>query len=72
MTDSELAEYLHLTPEEAAIVIPKLPPEKRRTYDRMKQVEIDVALWMEGLGPDPRRHVMIDTERSTRRRRSWR
>jgi len=24
MTDAELAEYLHLTPAEAAIVIPKL------------------------------------------------
>lgn len=72
MNDAEFAEYLHLTPDEAAIVIPKMSEEKRRTYDRMKQVEIDVALWMEGLGPDPRRHVMIDTDRSTRRRKGWR
>lgn len=72
MTDAELAEYLHLTPAEAAIVIPKLTPERRQAYQRMRQAEIDVALWMEGLGPDPRKHVMIDTERSTRRRRAWR
>jgi hypothetical protein len=71
MTDSELAEYLHLTPAEAAIVIPKLTPERRAVYDRMKQVEIDAALWVEGLGPKPQ-GVLIDTERSTRRRRGWR
>jgi hypothetical protein len=71
MTDAELTEYLHLTPAEAAIVIPKLTPDRRAVYDRMKQVEIDAALWAEGLGPKPR-GVMIDTERSTRRRRAWR
>lgn len=71
MTDAELAAYLHLTPAEAAIVIPKLTPEKRAVYERMKEVEIEVALWMEGLGPKPQ-GVLIDTERSTRRRRAWR
>lgn len=71
MTDSELAEYLHLTPAEAAIVIPKLTPGKRAVYERMKQVEIEAALWTEGLGPKPQ-GVLIDTERSTKRRRLWR
>lgn len=71
MTDAELAEYLHLTPTEAGIVIPKLTPERRALYDRMKQVEIEAALWAEGLGPKPQ-GVLIDTERSTRRRRHWR
>ena len=71
MTDAELADYLHLTSEEAAIVIPKLSPAKRAVYDRMKQVEIESALWSEGLGPKPR-GVLIDTERSTKRRRGWR
>lgn len=71
MNDAELAEYLHLTPAEAAIVIPKLTPEKRAVYDRMKQVEIEAALWAEGLGPKPT-GVLIDTERSTKRRRAWR
>jgi hypothetical protein len=69
MTDTELAEYLHLTPAEAAIVIPKLPPEQRATYERMKQFEVDWNLHLQG-GPRPT-GALIDTERSTRRRRSW-
>jgi hypothetical protein len=70
MTDSELAEYLHLTPADAAVVIPKLTTQRRAVYDRMKQVEIEAALWSEGLGPKPQ-GVLIDTERSTKRRREW-
>jgi hypothetical protein len=71
MTDTELADYLHLTPAEAAVVIPKLTPELRAVYDRMKEVEIEAALWLEGLGPKPQ-GVLIDTDRSTKRRRAWR
>lgn len=70
MTDAELAEYLHLTPAEAAIVVPKLTPAKRAVYERMKQVEIEAALWAEGLGPKPQ-GVLIDTERSASPRRAW-
>lgn len=71
MTDAELAEYLHLTPAEATIVIPKLTPQRRAVYDRMQQVEIEAKLWMDGLGPKPS-GVLIDTERSTKRRKFWR
>ena len=71
MTDAELADYLHLTPAEAAIVLPKLTAERRALYDRMKQVEIEAELWAAGLGPKPH-GVLIDTERSTRRRKGWR
>lgn len=70
MTDAELTAYLNITPEQAAIVLPKLTPAKRAVYDRMKQVEIEAALWSEGLGPKPQ-GVLIDTERSTRRRKGW-
>lgn len=70
MTDAELTEYLHLTLAEAAIVIPRLTPARRAVYDRMKQVEIEAALWVEGLGPKPQ-GVLIDTDRSTKRRRGW-
>jgi hypothetical protein len=70
MTDAELAEYLHLTPAQAVIVIPKLTPERRAVYDRMQQVEIEAKLWMDGLGPKPT-GVLLDTERSTRRRKFW-
>jgi hypothetical protein len=67
MTDEELTAYLHLTPAEAAIVLPKLTPERRALYARMKQVEVDAILWMQGLGPRPA-GVLIDTERSMRRK----
>jgi hypothetical protein len=71
LNDTELAAYLHLSPEQAAIVLPKLSPERRALYDRMMEVEIEAALWVVGLGPKPT-GVLIDTERSTRRRRGWR
>lgn len=35
MTDDELARGLGLTPEEAKIVIPKLTPKMRATYERL-------------------------------------
>lgn len=68
MTDEQLAEYLHLSSAEAAVIIPKLTPEKRAVYDRMAQVEIEAKLWMDGLGPKPQ-GVLIDTERAWRRRK---
>lgn len=71
MNDTELAEYLHLNAADAAIVTPKLTPQKRAVYDRMRQVEIEVSLWSEGLAQKPQ-GVLIDTERSTRRRKGWR
>jgi hypothetical protein len=38
MTDAELAEYLHLTPAEAGLIIPRLPLEiARGAYRRTKQ-----------------------------------
>lgn len=52
MTDSELAEYLHLDAELAALVIPSLTPEKRATYERMRQFEVDWNLHLQG-GPRP-------------------
>lgn len=70
MNDQELAEYLNLTPADAAIVIPKLTPQRRATYDRMKQLELEFDLWLIGLGPKP--DALIDSDRSTQRRRGWR
>lgn len=68
MTDEELARWLNLSPEEATIVLPKITPTRRATYERMRQVEIEAMLWMEGLGPKPQ-GVLLDTERSMRRRK---
>lgn len=71
MTDSELAEYLHLTTAQALIVIPKISPTRRELYAKMRQIEVEAELWAAGLGPKPQ-GVLIDTERSARRRRGWR
>lgn len=68
MNDVELAAYLHLTPAEAAIIIPKLSAAKRAVYDRMREVETEAELWAAGLGPKPK-GVLIDTERTINRRR---
>ena len=62
MDDAELAEYLHLTPTEAAIVIPKLSPARRAVYDRMKSLETEIFLWQNGLGPKPQ-NVLMDFDR---------
>lgn len=71
MTDAEIDAYLNLTPAEAATVIHKLSTGQRAAYDRLREVGIEAELWALGLGPKPQ-GVLIDTERSTRRRRAWR
>ena len=53
LTDQELAEFMALTPEEAARIIPNLMPLKRATYERMAQLCDDIALWQSGAGPKP-------------------
>ncbi len=70
MTDAELADYLHLTPADAAIIIPNLTPEQRATYDGMLKFEVDWNLHLQG-GPRPD-YALIDTERDINRRRGWR
>lgn len=71
MTDDELVAYLGLTPEQAPIVIPKITPDRRALYDRMREVEIEAELWVKGLGPKPT-GVLLDTERAVSKRRGWR
>lgn len=72
MTDEELIKYLGIENEPKALkAIGLFTPERRALYDRMKQVEMEAELWAAGLGPKPQ-GILIDTERSTRRRRGWR
>jgi hypothetical protein len=72
MTDEELIKYLGIENEPKALkAIGMFTPERRALYDRMKQVELEAELWAVGLGPKPQ-GVLIDTERSTKRRRAWR
>jgi hypothetical protein len=73
MTDDQLADYLGIPSDHLmkATVIESLSPAKRACYERMASLETELALWQDGLGPKPV-GVLIDTERSTSRRRSWR
>lgn len=71
MTDEELGEFLGFTPEETKIAIPRLTPEKRAGYEALCGAYREIRLWEEGVGPLPK-GVMIDTDRSTKRRRAWR
>jgi hypothetical protein len=71
MTDEELIKYLGIENEPKALAaIGLLPPEKRAAYERMKEIETEIFQWCEGLGPKPK-GVLIDTERSTKRRLGW-
>jgi len=72
VTDEEMATFLGLSPEEENRVrfVKGISPEKRALFERMATLETEVALWQDGLGPKPQ-GVLIDTERSTRRIRSW-
>lgn len=62
MTDDELTKFLHLSPADAAIVIPKLTPQRRAVYDRMAALETEIFLWQNGLGPKPN-NVLMDFPR---------
>lgn len=74
MTDEQLAKFVGITEMSAevqALFIEKLPPEKRALFDRMANLEIELDLWQQGLGPKPQ-GVLIDTAKSCLRRRAWR
>lgn len=73
MTDEEMAAFVGLSPDEENRVgfVKGLSPEKRALFERMAGLEMEVKLWQDGLGPKPE-GVLIDTERSTKRRRGWR
>lgn len=72
MTDQELAKFLGIENEpKRDAFIAALPPKKRELFERMASLEIEVALWQQGLGPKPT-GVLIDTVRDTKRRRAWR
>jgi hypothetical protein len=73
MTDDDLAIFCGLAPGDPARekFIATLTPERRALFERMAGLETEVTLWQQGLGPKPA-GVLIDTERSTKRRRGWR
>lgn len=53
MTDDELAAYLCPDDIETGHKIIAAQPERRALWERMHEVENEVALWQAGLGPKP-------------------
>lgn len=53
MPDDKLAEFMHLSPDEAKIIIPRLAPSKRATIERMAEVCGEIMLWEAGVGKKP-------------------
>lgn len=57
MTDSELAAYLGFKSTDDQVKVQKfideLPPERHALYQRMHDLEGEIALWQAGLDPKP-------------------
>lgn len=72
MTDEQMAVFMGLEPSNPKhmAIVADLTPEKRALYESMADVECQLKLWIEGLGPKPA-GVMIDMPRGRRRRRTW-
>lgn len=69
MTDSELETFLGIKgTKDCALIMARVTPEKRALYVDMAKIEMEVKLWLAGLGPKPA-GVMIDLARGSRRRR---
>lgn len=74
MIDAELEKFLGIDRCSAADrekVMKTITPAKRALYESMARIEIEAALWIDGLGPKPK-GVLIDTVRSTKHRKAWR
>ena len=71
MNDAELAKYLNIETEPfCGKFIASMTPQKRATFERMADVEIEVDLWQQGLAPKPT-DVLIDMARDKKRNRHW-
>jgi hypothetical protein len=54
MSDEELAAYLGIVNDPRwPRAIAKLDPAKRASYEHMRQVEMELTLWQEGVAPKP-------------------
>lgn len=71
MTDEEMVAYIGLVGNPMGLTVVKdLSPAKRATYERMAILEMELALWQDGLGQKPL-GVLIDAEQSVRDRKAW-
>lgn len=64
MTDEQMATFLGIPADEPKrmAVVKALKPEKRAVYERMANLEMELKLWQDGLGPRPS-DVLIDFPR---------
>jgi len=53
MSDEELSEFLALTPEESAVILANITPEKRAVWERLAAVYGEIVLWEGGVGKKP-------------------
>lgn len=58
MTDEELRQFINCTPEEFAIIRPKLSAGEIKMFNAMRNLENDLTLWQEGLGPKPKNAII--------------
>ena len=52
MTDEQLEDYICVP--RGSLPRYDISPEKRALFDRMAEVENELALWRQGLGPKPK------------------
>ena len=54
MTDDELAEFLGIKGKQGCgTILANITPAKRAVYEKMRQVETELHLWQQGVGPKP-------------------
>lgn len=54
MTDDEMAVFLGIEGKVGcAEIMANITPEKRAVYERMREVETELHLWQQGVGPRP-------------------
>lgn len=67
MTDEQMAEYLGLKGHPKMLaVVRNLSPQRRRLYERMAEVEVEIELYEAGLAPKPQGVIL--TYRKAKRR----
>jgi len=65
MTDGELAIYLGIADHPKwPQYIANMNQAQRATYERMHEVEFDIALWQAGIGPKPTSVILCHDHKS--------
>lgn len=77
MTDADLAAYLGIDQHhECAAILARMPTTRRAAYERMANLELEILLAIDGLGPVPtvkinREGVLIDWDDEKKQNRHW-